>query len=131
MPWILNEQEIQAVLSLRASERYEYFIKKVADEQQLWSLRTLEGWVLAEDSEGRQVVPVWPHKLFAQLCATGMWTDCEAAVIELDVWLQRWIPGMDTDGRSVAVIPTPDDRGVVVDPTRLEAELLEELSQYE
>jgi hypothetical protein len=38
---------------------------------------------------------------------------------------------MAKDDRTVAVFPTPQAKGVIVDPPRLEADLSEELAQYE
>jgi hypothetical protein len=38
---------------------------------------------------------------------------------------------MEKDTRLVAVFPTPQDKGVAVEPRRFEADLREELSQYE
>jgi hypothetical protein len=131
MTWTLVDKEVRAVLLLDGAKRYAYCIKRVADEQQLWSLRQEDGWVLAGDGAGRELVPVWPHQEFAIRCATGIWRGHQPAPIELDAWLQRWIPGIERDGRLIAVFPIPGDRGVAIDPRRFETDLREKLSQYE
>jgi hypothetical protein len=127
--WELREKEISAVSALGAAERYEYFVKKVADEQRLWSLWK-DGWVLATDDAGREVVPVWPHQDYASLCANGEWSGHVAKEIDLDAWMDRWLPGIGRDNRLVAIFPTPDDKGAVVDSQRLSADLEEELENY-
>jgi hypothetical protein len=127
----MYDKEFESVLSLSGSERYRYFVKKVADWEAIWSLRTQEGWILAGDDQGNELVPVWPHERFAVACATGNWSDSEPVRIEISTYLERWIPGMVRDRRLVAIFPTPSDKGVVVTPERLRQDLEAELSLYE
>ena len=131
MSWTPVTKEIESVLSLEGSKRCAYLIKKVADQQEIWSLWKEGSWALAEDDDKHQLVPIWPHSKYASLCATGVWEGYEPKSIPLDAWLNRWTPGMERDGRFVAVFPTPKDQGVVVDPRRLEGDLRNELAQYE
>ena len=69
MSWTPSEKEIQAVLSLDAPKRYEHWVKKVADQEMIWSLWGENGWALVGDAVGHQLVPVWPHSRYAALCA--------------------------------------------------------------
>jgi hypothetical protein len=131
MSWQPNEKEMKAVLSLPGAERYRYWIKHVCDEQTIWSLSKETGWALASDDQGRELVPVWPHPLFAEQCASGSWKGFHAKSVSMDIWLDRWIVGMKRDHRLVAVFPTPADKGVAVDPARIDEDLREELTQYE
>lgn len=131
MSWKMNDKEFQAVLLLPGKKRYEYFIKRVTDWEELWSLRDENGWVLMGDNEGNKLVPVWPHIRFAQANATGEWDGCSPKAIRLSMWLEYWIPGMLRDHRLVAVFPTPLNTGVVVSPERLRIDLEIELSLYE
>jgi hypothetical protein len=125
----VSEQQFASVVALPASERYAHLIKRVADEEALWSLRGQEGWILAGEA-GRKLVPVWPHPRYASACATGDWAGADPAAIPLDEWLAVWLPGLERDGRAVAVFPTPGGKGVVVEATRLRADLEAELSRY-
>jgi hypothetical protein len=131
MTWIPGDKEVKSVLALDSAKRYGYCVKKAADEERLWSLRQEDGWALASDDAGRELVPVWPHEKFALLCANGTWAGYQAKAIDLDAWLERWIPGIEKDARLIAVFPTPQHKGMAVGPRRFEADLCEELSQYE
>ncbi len=131
MPWNLTNEEIDAVLSLNGPSRYEYCLKRVADQRRLWSLRHRSGWALAADDAGNLLVPVWPHERFATLCASDEWSGYEAISIGFNEWRDRWMPGMEKDGRFVAVFPTPSAKGIEIDPKRFEADLLSELANYE
>jgi hypothetical protein len=54
----LNDKHIQNALKLSAPERYEYFIKRVADWRMLWALDAEDGWVIATDDNGKELFPV-------------------------------------------------------------------------
>jgi hypothetical protein len=101
MSWDVTDQEYQSVIELSAAERYAYFVKKVSDFQELWSLRNAEGWVLMADSDQRQLVPVWPNSRYARACATDHWRDCQPSMIGLDDWLEKWTPGVTSDDRGL------------------------------
>jgi hypothetical protein len=131
MAWTPTEKEVAAVLQLGGPQRYSYCIKRIADQEVVWSLWQEGGWALVGDDEGRQLVPVWPHEKFAALCACDVWTGYMPKSIKLNVWLERWIPGIKQDGRLVAVFPTPRNRGVAVTPVRFGEDIREELTHYE
>jgi hypothetical protein len=127
MKWQVNEHEFRNVVAQAAPVRYKYFVTRVADWGELWSLRSQSGWVQAKDENGRMVFPVWPHPRYAEACATEAWQGCHAESIDLDTWLSRWIPAMKEEKRWVAVFPTPQCVGICVSPDHLESDLLSEL----
>lgn len=131
MPWCPADKEVEQVVKLDSYKRYLYFVKKVADQQVLWSLWHADGWALAGDSLGRQLVPVWPHEKFAELCARDAWAGYVPKSLDINIWIERWIPGMQRDGRFVVVFPISGDQGAAVDPVKLGKDLQEELANYE
>lgn len=131
MAWNPSSKEVESVFRLSGGARYGHFIKRVADHLEIWSLWEQDGWVLASDDQGHELVPVWPHAKYAECCAQGLWYSAVPRPIELDAWIDRWVPGIKRDRRLVAVFPTPSDKGVVVDPDRLAADLKERLADYE
>jgi hypothetical protein len=106
-------------------------IKRIADSEVLWSLKSADGWVLASDDKGTHLVPVWPAERFAQACADGFWAGSVATPITLGDWLAKWLPGIARDNRQVAVFPTPRSKGALVLPEKFQADLQEELKNYE
>ena len=130
MSWTVARQEFEAVTSLPGDRRYLYCVKKVADWEELWSLRDEGGWALTGTPEGAEAVPIWPHTQYARACATEQWCGCEPASMPLDAWIEKWTPGMERDARLVAVFPTATNRGVVVDPKRFARDILEERAKY-
>lgn len=131
MTWKLSDTELKSVTQLPPERRYSYSIKRFADQERVWSLRNEDGWILARDDEGNELVPIWPHALYAEQCALDEWANTTAQAIDLDVWLEKWVPGMMRDGRKVCVFPIPAGQGVIVTPEKLKADLEDELSKYE
>src|SRR5947208_1756900 len=105
MAWKIHPEELRRVPLLPVRERYEYFVKHVADWEEIWSLKNVDGWVMLGSDKEQEHVPVWPHPEYARMVAVGSWADCAPEVISLDNWLERWIPGMIRDQRLVAVFP--------------------------
>jgi hypothetical protein len=127
----ISYQELSNVISLTGPERYAYFVRVVADCEELWTLRTSEGYFLLADSDERQLIPVWPHRRYAEAFADAQLKGAKPAAIALEKWVEAWTSGLKTDNRGVAVFPVPSGKGVVVTPDQLREDLLEECNQYE
>lgn len=133
MPKDVSDPEFRSVTALTGAERYSFFVRQVADFEAVWSLRAPDGWVSMGDSSGARLIPVWPQRRYAEVCAVGLWSDAEAVSIEMEAWMGKWLPGMTSDGVQVAVFPVvaQEERGVVVSPQQLHYDLKQELAQYE
>jgi hypothetical protein len=125
----IHSKKIENILKLDLRDRYEYFVRKVADFEILWGLYE-EGWVVG-DSQGTTALPVWPEKEFAAICAAREWAGSIPKEIPLADFLQKWLPGMASDGRHCWVFPSLTDRGYLIDPMVLKKDLEGELEQYE
>ncbi|HEY6871451.1 MAG TPA: DUF2750 domain-containing protein [Geobacteraceae bacterium] len=128
MTYTINQQQFEAVLTLPANERYDHFIKRVADSEEAWGLRSEGGWSLAGD-EKQAAFPLWPYKVYAEACATGEWADAVPEAIEIED-LTELLEKLDAEGLVVAVFPTPQGKGVVVTPDELRQHLEHELQNY-
>jgi hypothetical protein len=131
MTWIPNSKEIEAVLKLNSQERYIYWIKKVVDQNMIWSLWHIDGWALGEDDFKHFLIPVWPHPSYAILCAKNEWQEYQPKSIPLNTWMDKWIPGIEKDQRLVAVFPIVNNKGIVIKSHELEKDLKSEISLYE
>ena len=131
MSYNVNEHEYTAVTKLGAQGRYEYFVNKITDWEEIWSISDKSGWVLMQDDNGNELVPVWPAERFAKACCIGEWSEFKPKSIPLDAWVDRWIPGITKDKRKCAVFPLNTDQGIVVSTDKLKADIEEALSSYE
>ena len=131
MPYKLNDQEMKAVSSLAPPATYEHFLKRIADWQELWAVKGPGGFVGMGDDDGNQGIPFWPHPRYAERHIQGDWSNCTAVRISVEDFMDKWLTGMERDGVKVVAFPTPDMKGVVVEPARMRADLSEKLDEYE
>lgn len=130
MSWKVNPKEFEAVIKLPVPKRYEYFLKKVVDFEEVWGLKNEEGWSLASDPDGHEVMLIWPNSKYAEAYIDNDDHDVAPSVIKLDRWMTVWLPELEKEGRMIAVFPTPQKNGAVVSPQRLLNDLNEELENY-
>ena len=126
----VSTQEKEAVLRLDASKRSSYFIKRVADWESAWGLWQ-EGWALSAAVGEGHAFPLWPAREFADACAFDEWAGYEAVAITLDELLTELLPKLGRDEIAVALFPTPENRGGVVQAEQLALDLRKEAAQYE
>ena len=48
----INQKQIDAVLKLSGAERYQHFVKKIADWEEVWGLYQ-DGWALLETENNK------------------------------------------------------------------------------
>ncbi|WP_257265505.1 DUF2750 domain-containing protein [Endozoicomonas sp. ONNA2] len=129
MTYKLNDKQFESIVQLADHERYDYFLKKVTEWEEIWSLYSPEGWVELSSSDGEECLPIWPHPDFAGAWAVADWSDCQPKAINLEVWLERWTPGLERDNTMLAVFPVNEEEGLVVTPSELQEAILGELQQ--
>ncbi|KEH85352.1 DUF2750 domain-containing protein [Clostridium novyi] len=98
----MNKKEFEAVLKVSAEIRYEYFIKKIVDYEEIWGLYD-NGWVTTIDENKRVLIPLWPKKEFAEYCARNEWKETTAKSIDLYEFIEEWIPEMKKDKQSTSI----------------------------
>ena len=124
----MNQHEFEEVIMQPAPIRYEYFIKKVVDFEEVWGLYN-EGWASAQDDKGNVLLPFYPNEKFAEAFAKKEWEGCRPKKIELEYFLEKWLPGMMSDGLKLSIFPTDID-SALVDVDRLREDIEEELEKY-
>lgn len=128
MTWVPTEKEIEQVLAADGQHRYEYFIHRVCDTRRVWGLYAEGGWALLSDGEAK-LIPFWPHEVYAARFAIGDWSGYTPREIELDAFLERWMPGMTSEKIEPAIFPSASGSAVIVSLENLEANLRHELAE--
>lgn len=126
----MHSKKVENILLLTGKERYEYFVRRVSDFEQVWGLFS-DGWATAENNEGQKGISFWSESEFAELCATNEWSNYKPKEIKIDAFLEKWLPGMEKDGIDAIIFSTPNEKGVFVKPNMLLNDINEELEQYE
>ena len=105
-----SQERLQAVLRLPAARRYSYFLQRVVESGEVWGLDG-EGWALALDDSGRDVLPLWPAPEFAALCATRLWSGFQPRAIRLKDLVENVLPQLEEEGMPVGIFFTPEGQG--------------------
>ncbi|QQR57041.1 MAG: DUF2750 domain-containing protein [Candidatus Melainabacteria bacterium] len=124
-----NQDKIDSVLALSGPRRYDHFIKVVAEREELWALYN-DGWVLAgTDDDDRAVCPIWPEKVYAELCIGKGSDDNQAKALNLFEFMEEIMPELHEDGILPCVFFLPSDKGVIPKMEQLLEDLKAELQR--
>ena len=131
--WEMNDEEFRAVSALPPGERYNHFVKRVADWEWVWALEQADGkgLVQAVDDDGVSYLAVWPHPRYAEACAVGDSRGTAPAAIEVHDWAVEILPRLADEGTRLVVFETPGQQGFIVPPEGMKEDIESELSLYE
>jgi hypothetical protein len=122
----IDTRQVQETVMLSGPQRYEYFIRRVAQTRTVWSLYR-NGWALAKKEDGSLVFPLWPEREFATICADYEWTGYEPQSFSLDELVDELLPQLEQDGIATGVFYTPGARDVMPSAGLLLRDLDDEL----
>lgn len=128
----MSDQNIDHMLEQTCEERYEYFLDTVGEEREIWILINSEQHFLklhSDEDGGYEYLPVWPTQELAEAYATSD-SDLKPKSIPLPQFLNRWLPGLNKDSIEVGVFPGADNSVWITEPTDLEQDLRDTLSQF-
>ena len=124
----MNQKELDSIIKQPPNIRYEYFIRKVADYEEVWGLYD-DGWATAQDDDGNMLFPFFPRKEFAEYYAVNEWNNFKAEPIDLNEFIENWLVGMRKDRVKPSIFPINED-SVMVEIDVLLRDLNSELENY-
>jgi len=131
VPYWMNEKQFEAVLALDSSDRYDHFVSIVADWEQLWGVKSDEGWLVPVSPEEFEYFPLWPHPEYAQKIVDENFPGHSATEISLEELLDHWLPLFEQDQVKVAVFPSKEWKFWCIEPQDLKEALLIEMAKYQ
>ncbi len=119
----MNPEDIS---NLPDKERYEYLIKHVNKQKEIWLLQAQDGlYAMFEDDNGQQYIPVWPEKAFADSYAVGDWDGYESERMGLHEFLD-WMQELQNDQIMIGAFPNSSMQAIPVEPLSLKKQLIQE-----
>lgn len=103
-----NEEEIERVRSLNSNKRYEYFIKKVVDWDEVWGLFN-NGWAMQSDGDGNSYFPIWPAKIYAAVNKNSEWEKYEPKSFDIDDLINGLIPKLKKENVKLSIFPVKNE----------------------
>lgn len=119
----MSDDRLQDILELPPVRRHAWFLQRVRESGEVWGLYA-EGWALALDDEGRDVLPLWPTADSARICATQLWEGFEPRRIPLTELVEQLLPELAEEGIPVGTFFTPQGQGWPVGAAELRTQLL-------
>lgn len=127
---IVHPKEVEKVSSLEPIERYKYFIKKVADNEELYTLMdNLNNYVVSE-IDNNFLFPMWSAKEFIEHCKVKGWENHKIKKITLDDLENEIFDFIASRNYLINVFPIVDKTGFIVDLDEFARDLSNELQNY-
>lgn len=129
----ITKQEFDAIIKLSPEERYAYFIKRICDWEQIWTLYSDDNLVLNEDKKGKLEVFLFPYETFVSYYAHGTKSMEEAVgkCFHLDEFMGKVMEKLlSHDVNMALVFPVANAYGLKVTMKKLINDINEELENY-
>lgn len=129
----VSKQELEAVTALSSEKRYNYFVKRICDWEQVWTLYEDDYIVLNEAKNGKLYILLFPFKDFAEHYATntrGM-KGVSYKSFEINEFLETIIKKLQANNVSNALVfPVANGYGLNVSMTDMVKDFQSELENY-
>lgn len=117
-------------LSDNLQENFDRLIVECLEQGCIWGLQDNdENWALVESSDHDHidVIPFWSNKLLAEALCNDDWSIYKPVAIEMEEFLDDWLPGMHSDVLLVGINWNLDLEGDEIEPLDLLEEFDSEL----
>lgn len=117
-------------LSEDLEENLDRFVVEGLEQGCIWGLQGPEGWALcaSEHHEDMDVIPLWSQEQFARIHCVEDWSEYRPVAIDINEFLEEWLPGMHDDVLLVGVNWNQDLEGDEIEPLDLLEEFESEMS---
>jgi hypothetical protein len=126
----MNQKRIDSIAKLSPFDRYKYFIKKVADYEELWSITYDNGDFALSDIDDHTFISFWPSEEFIASNLDGEWLNVKVIKIPLKLLYDNLFPLIKKENYLINVFPVNGKSGFIVNLNEFERDLNDELKQY-
>lgn len=109
-------------LSTNLQENFDRLIVECLEQGCIWGLQDgTENWALvgSTDHDDIDVIPFWSSKSLAEALCSGDWGVYKPVAIDIEEFLDDWLPGMHGDVLLVGVNWDVDLEGMEIEPLDL------------
>lgn len=117
--------------TLEEQEALSAFAAELASKTEIWGLMGESGWALCPSIEFEEtdVLPFFSSKEAASLLCSGEWEAYHPEAIQLESFLDEWLPGMHEDNAMVGLNWSLELEGPEVEPADLAAAIVAVIGQ--
>lgn len=110
----INQQEINNVIRLDAFKRYRYYIKRIADNEKMYTLINENGDYALSKFETYILIPFWPFAEYALISASCKWFEYSPIEIDFDKFNDEMFLYIKENGYLLNIFPVDEKTGFVV-----------------
>ena len=129
----LTDKEINAMVAQPSDVRYEYSLKRIADNDSLWYLSSGEDRYMFIQEKGVKLFPIWPFKEYANkyLLTLGFEKDYRCVEIGIEKFSNEFVDYLCDNAIHVCLFPISHiDCGKIVSVNTFAEDLSVELENY-
>lgn len=128
----MHPKQLENVFSMSSKERYEHFLIKVCDWEEVWVLsNTTENLLTICPDGGVEYLPVWPHDEYAKAFSKLSYSEYSPSKIDIYDFVQKHLFELDKNQLKIGVLPNLDTTVWIIEPSDLRLDLEGELEQHE
>lgn len=103
----LTDKEIESVIRLDSEKRFEYTIKRIVDNERLYSAKFTDGDFAIIPCNNTYLFPVWSACQYIERCIDVSTMEC--VEISLDQFVNETIDLISSNGWELAVFPLSNE----------------------
>ncbi len=126
----LKTQEIERVIKLEPFERYKYSLKRIADNETLYTIKRDNETIAISDLDDEKLIPFWSAKKFAELNITDEWNEFYVEEISLDDFENEMVDFINENNFLMNIFPINNKTGFVVSLDEFIRDLNIELERF-
>lgn len=126
----LKTQEIESVIKLQPFERYKYSLKRIADNETLYTIKRDNETIAISDLDDEKLIPFWSAKQFAELNITDEWNEFYVEEISLDDFENEMVDLINENNFLMNIFPINNKTGFVVSLDEFIRDLNIELERF-
>lgn len=126
----LKTQEIESVIKLEPFERYKYSLKRIADNETLYTIKRDNETIAISDLDDEKLIPFWSAKQFAKLNITDEWNEFYVEEISLDDFENEMVDFINENNFLMNIFPINNKTGFVVSLDEFIRDLNIELERF-
>lgn len=127
----LHPKEIENVSKQKSFDRYQYFIRKVADFEEFWTIIDDKGDIGLSVINEKTFISLWTAEDFIKSNINGNWKNHTPVKMTLDDFDELLKPIILKNDYLISVFPVNSKSGFVVNFDEFVRDLNNELEQYE
>ena len=127
----LKTQEIESVIKLEPFERYKYSLKRIADNETLYTIKRDNETIAISDLDDEKLIPFQSAKQFAELNITDEWNEFYVEEISLDDFENEMVDFINENNFLMNIFPINNKTGFVVSLDEFIRDLNIELERFQ